>query len=132
MYLEDVDLNLRARLRGHRTVYVPTARVRHRLSATGGGTLSSYYVGRNTIYVIAKDLPLPIIRHSLFKMAKAQARVALEAFRHFREPAARSRLKGIITGLVTWPRVLSTRRRVLGSARLDAEEFEGVLRRFAP
>ena len=37
MYCEDVDLNLRARLRGMRTIYVPRAVVYHRLSATGGG-----------------------------------------------------------------------------------------------
>jgi GT2 family glycosyltransferase len=37
MYCEDVDLNLRARLHGMRTIFVPTAIVYHRLSATGGG-----------------------------------------------------------------------------------------------
>jgi GT2 family glycosyltransferase len=47
MYCEDVDLNVRARLRGMRTVYVPRAVVYHRLSATGGGALASYYCGRN-------------------------------------------------------------------------------------
>lgn len=131
MYLEDVDLGLRARLRGHRTVYIPTAMARHRLSATGGGTLSSYYVGRNTLYVIAKDLPLPIIRSNLFHIGKAQARIALEALGHFREPAARARLRGIAAGLLTWPRLLPTRRRVQQTARLDPEAFEAVLRRFA-
>ena len=132
MSCEDVDLNLRARLRGHRTVYVPTARVRHRLSATGGGRLASYYVGRNMIYVIAKDLPLPVIRRNILGIAGAQARFALEALRHVRGPAARARLRGLIAGLLGWPRVLPARRRVMSTARLSPDEFEGTLRRFIP
>jgi GT2 family glycosyltransferase len=131
MYCEDVDLNLRARLRGYRTLYVPTARVRHRLSATGGGTLSSYYVGRNFIYLPAKDLPASIILRNLPHIARAQSRFALEALRHFREPAARARLRGIIVGLLTWPRVLPARRRILKSSRLSSRDFERLLRRFS-
>ena len=130
MYCEDVDLNLRARLRGHRAVYVPSARVRHRLSATGGGTLSSYYVGRNIIYVLAKDVPGKVIRRNLGRIAKAQARFMLEAIRNIQQPAARARLRGIVVGLLTWPRVLSSRKRVLGTARLSARQFERLLKRF--
>ncbi len=130
MYCEDVDLNLRARLRGHRTVYVPTARVLHRLSATGGGPLASYYVGRNLVYLVAKDLPLPIILRNLPRIAKAQAHFALQALRHIREPAARARLRGMQAGLLTWPCVLPSRKRVLASARLDSKQFGRVLRRF--
>jgi GT2 family glycosyltransferase len=129
MYCEDVDLNLRARLRGHRTVYVPTARVRHRLSATGGGTLSSYYVGRNFIYLLAKDIPGPIIRRHILRIAAAQARIILESLRNIRQPAARARLRGIAVGLLTWPRVLPTRRRTLSTARLSPRQFERLLRR---
>ena len=127
MYLEDVDLTLRARLLGHRTVYVPSARVRHRLSATGGGVLASYYVGRNTVYVIVKDLPLRTIVRNLPRMAQAQARIALEALRNIRGPASRARLRGLIVGLLSWPRVLGTRRRVMGSKRLTVAEFERLL-----
>jgi GT2 family glycosyltransferase len=132
MYMEDVDLNLRARLRGHRTVYVPTARVRHRLSATGGGTLASYYVGRNMLYVLAKDLPLRMIVRNLPRIAKRQAGFVLEALRNIRGEAARARLRGIVVGLFTWPRVLAARRRVLRSARIGAGEFAAVVERFSP
>ncbi len=130
MYGEDVDLNLRARLLGHRTVYVPTARVRHRLSATGGGALASYYVGRNLIYLIAKDLPASVIRHNLLLIIKAQARILLEALRAIRGKAARARLRGLLVGLFTWPRVLPARKRVMASVRLTPAQFEKTLRRF--
>ncbi len=131
MYCEDVDLNLRARLRGHRTVYVPTARVLHRLSATGGGPLASFYVGRNLIYLIAKDLPASVIGRNALRMVRAQMGFALQALRHIREPAARARLRGMLVGLLTWPRVLPSRRRVLRSATLNARQFEALLARFS-
>lgn len=132
MYGEDVDFNLRARLRGHRTVYVPSARVLHRLSATGGGALASYYVGRNLIYLIAKDLPLPIIRRNLRKMVRAQFRAMFEAVRAIRGEAARARLRGILVGLLTWPRVLPARKRVQATARISPGRFEKALKRFTP
>lgn len=131
MYCEDVDFNLRARLRGHRTVYVPTARVRHHLSATGGGALASYYVGRNLIYLIAKDLPRETILRNLPRIILAQARFTLEALRHIREPAARARLRGIITGLLTWPWVLPARKRIQGSAQILPIDYTGLLRQFS-
>jgi GT2 family glycosyltransferase len=130
MYCEDVDLNLRARLRGHRTVYVPTAKVRHRLSATGGGVLASYYVGRNFIYLIAKALPGRTILRNLPRIVVAQVRIALQALRGIRHPSSRARLRGMAAGLLTWPRVLPARRRIMRSARLTPRRFERVLRRF--
>jgi GT2 family glycosyltransferase len=130
MYCEDVDLNLRACLRGHRTVYVPTAVVRHRLSATGGGVLASYYVGRNFIYLIAKALPGRVILRNLPRIAAAQARIAGQALRGVRHPSSRARLRGMAAGLLTWPRVLATRRRIMRTAKLSPRKVERVLRRF--
>lgn len=130
MYLEDVDLNLRARLRGHRSVYLPAAQVRHRLSATGGGTLASYYVGRNMLWVMAKDIPLEVIRSNASRILKAQARFGMEALRHIREPAARARLRGMLVGALTWPSMLPTRRRVRQSSRVSAAGFAESLRQF--
>jgi GT2 family glycosyltransferase len=131
MYCEDVDLNLRARLRGHRTVYVPTAVVRHRLSATGGGALASYYVGRNLIYLLAKDIPWPVIRRNLPRIIKSQAHMALEALHAVRGSAARARLRGMAVGLLTWPSVLGARKRVLSTARVSHSQLEKMLKRFS-
>ena len=131
MYCEDVDLNLRARLRGHRTVYVPTAGVRHRLGATGGGTLASYYVGRNLIYLIAKDLPWRVIRRHVPGIVGAQMRLAFDALRAIRGAAARARLRGMLVGLLTWPRVLPARRRVLSTTLVSPTQFEKTIKRFS-
>src|SRR5690606_28181033 len=55
---EDVDLGWRAQLTGWRCLYVPTAVVYHHLSATGGGKTSSYYDGRNLIFIDRKSTRL--------------------------------------------------------------------------
>ncbi|MEN9937508.1 MAG: hypothetical protein RLZZ387_4087 [Chloroflexota bacterium] len=110
MYCEDVDLNLRARLRGRRTIYVPRAVVYHKLSATGGGSLASYYCGRNFVLVWAKNMPEPLVRRHLLAMLRSQLGFALGALWHIREPAARARLRGQLDSLRALPRFLRKRR----------------------
>jgi len=59
-YREDVDLGLRAQLRGHRCIYVPAARVHHHGSATMGKPAHSWIVRlstRNQIVAILKSYP---------------------------------------------------------------------------
>ncbi|MFM2309075.1 MAG: hypothetical protein RLY87_1196 [Chloroflexota bacterium] len=94
MYCEDVDLNLRARLHGMRTLYVPTAVVYHRLSATGGGALASYYCGRNFVLVWLKNMPTPLFWRYLPAMLWQQLKIFGSALRHIRGEAARARLRG--------------------------------------
>jgi GT2 family glycosyltransferase len=109
MYCEDVDLNIRARLRGVRTIYVPRAIVYHRLSATGGGTLASYYCGRNFVLVWAKNMPGVLVLRYWPALLRAQIGYVLESFWHIREPAARARLRGQFDSLRALPRFLRKR-----------------------
>lgn len=94
MYCEDVDVNLRARLHGIRTVFVPTAIVYHRLSATGGGALASYYCGRNFALVWLKNMPDALLRRYLLIMVWRQIVLLVDSLRHIRGHAARARLRG--------------------------------------
>lgn len=94
MYCEDVDLNLRARLHGMRTVFVPTAVVYHRLSATGGGALASYYCGRNFALVWLKNMPDALLHRYLGVMIWRQLALMVDSIRHIRGQAARARLRG--------------------------------------
>ncbi len=119
MYCEDVDLNLRARRRGMRTIFVPTAVVYHRLSATGGGTLASYYCGRNFALVWAKNMPTPLARRYWPALLASQVRFALHSLRHIREPAARARLRGQVAALRALPLFLRKRRRLLPDETLS-------------
>ncbi len=106
MYLEDVDLAWRLRLLGWEAVFAPEARMYHQLSATGGGVLASYYVGRNTLWVIAKDMPGPLIRENLGRIVAAQWQVTRDALRAWRGEAARARLRGQLAGLIGLPKAL--------------------------
>lgn len=118
MYCEDVDLNLRAQRQGMRTIFVPTAVVYHRLSATGGGTLASYYCGRNFVLVWAKNMPRHLALRYWPALVVSQLRFALHSLRHIREPAARARLRGQLASLPALPRFLRKRRRMAFDATL--------------
>ncbi|MBC7235668.1 MAG: glycosyltransferase family 2 protein [Chloroflexi bacterium] len=127
MYCEDVDLAWRAQLAGWTCVYAPRAVVRHHLSATGGGTLASYYVGRNTIWVIARNYPWTLLKRHWPAVLGAQWRIAREALRAWRGAAARARLKGQLVGLLTWPRWLAARRAIQRTRRVGDEYLESIL-----
>ncbi|MBI2888193.1 MAG: glycosyltransferase family 2 protein [Chloroflexi bacterium] len=126
-YCEDVDLAFRAQLAGYTCVFVPEARVYHRLSATGGGTLASYYCGRNFIGVAAKNMPSSLLRRHWLRILRSQAAHVWGALRHVREPAARARLRGQLAGLVALPRMWRKRRAVFALQRVPDAYIESIL-----
>ena len=127
MYLEDVDLAWRQQLAGWRTVYAPQAVAYHHLSASGGGVTASYYTGRNTIYVLVKDVPGPLLRRSFAAVVAAQFRIFREATMAWRGQAARARIRGQLAGLLTWPRMVRQRRIIQSSRRVPLEYLESLL-----
>ncbi|MEA3344873.1 MAG: glycosyltransferase family 2 protein [Chloroflexota bacterium] len=127
MYCEDVDLNWRAQLAGYRCIYIPQAVVHHRLSATGGGVTASYYTGRNTIWVLAKDLPTSLWRKYWPRILGAQWKIAREALQAWQGKAARARLRGQLAGLLTWPRLWGKRQRVQKSRVVSDEYLRSIL-----
>jgi len=64
MYLEDADLAWRLRLRQWATLAVPSAIVRHKISATAGygSPRKAYYLARNRWWCLLKNLPRPLLR----------------------------------------------------------------------
>ena len=127
MYLEDVDLAWRLQLLGWGAVFAPAARLYHHLSATGGGTLASYYVGRNTIWVIAKDMPGPLIRRHFGRIVRAQWRITWDALRAWRGESARARLRGQLAGVIGLPRVLGWRRQTQAAPQTPLTEIDRLL-----
>ncbi len=127
MYLEDVDLNWRAQLAGYRAVFAPQAVVYHHVSATGGGALASYYTGRNTIFMLAKNLPGPLFRRHWRAIVGAQLNIAFDAARAWRGEAARARLRGQLAGLLGLPRWLGKRKTVQRVTGVSDDYLEGLL-----
>ena len=91
--LEDIDLAWRAQLAGYKVLYVPGAVVYHRLSATGGA-MASFYDGRNSIWLVVKNLPAALWR----KYAPPDSRATGNAGLASAEGLARTRGAGALAG----------------------------------
>ncbi len=96
MYCEDVDLNWRLQLAGYRSIFAPQARIYHHLSATGGGPFASYWVGRNLLLVLIKNLPAPLLRQYWPRIVAVYAGRAYRAARAWRGAEARATLRGML------------------------------------
>jgi GT2 family glycosyltransferase len=125
---EDVDLSWRANLAGWRVWYAPRAVVYHKLKATGGGTTSSYYDGRNFLYLLWKNYPSSLLRRTWRRVLGGQLRITREALRAWRGAAARARLRGQLAGLLGLPRMWAKRRHIMAARRLTDEELTALLR----
>jgi len=127
MWCEDVDLRWRCQLAGWKCVYTPEAVIYHRLSATGGGKMASYYVGRNTIWVIARNYPPSLYKRYWAKIWLAQWRIMYSALRSWRGEAARARLRGQLAGLFSVGRWRQFRRDSFRGQRVSDEYLESIL-----
>lgn len=118
MVYEDVDLSYRARLAGHRIIYVPEARVRHAGSASLGRISPDavFYGQRNLEWAWLKNTPWPL----LLRSAPAHAVYALSGMVHYaRLGRLGPCLAGKLAALWGLPQVLRARR-VVQAARVAA------------
>jgi GT2 family glycosyltransferase len=124
---EDLDLAWRAQLTRWSCIYNPKAVVYHKLKATGGGAISSFYDGRNFIYLLAKDYPGDLWRSHWRAIIRAQLRISWQALRAWRGVAARARLRGQLAGLLRLPRILRQRQAVQNSRTVERVYLERIL-----
>jgi len=126
---EDVDLSWRAQLAGYKCAFAHTAIVYHKVSATGGGILNSYYDGRNFIWLLVKDVPGDVWRKHAGAILKSQLDITISAARAWRGQAARMRLKGQLAGIAGIPRMLMRRSAVQKTRTISGAELEALLDR---
>ena len=129
MYCEDVDLDWRAQMAGHRCHYVPDAVVRHRLSATAGGAIASYLVARNRPLVTVMNMPGFLWRRGWWRIAGAQLRLTMVALRAIRGRAARATLAGQLASFAHLPRAWRKRSRRQRSRRVADAYIDAILER---
>lgn len=126
-FYEDVDWNLRAQLAGFSCRYVPSAVVYHMGSATIGKGLSDftrYHLWRNTLWIIAKDIPASaLVRHAPHLILGQLINFAV---------AVRDRKLGI--WLRVWrdalrglPKMLAKRRAVQARRTVSAAQLDAVV-----
>jgi GT2 family glycosyltransferase len=126
-YCEDIDLSWRAQLAGYRCIYSPHSVLYHRVSATGGGPIRSFYVARNTIWVLAKNLPAGLWARHRGEILAAQWQRFVDALRAWRGAAARATVRGQLAGLLGMPRALRKRRAIQSLRRVDESYLESLL-----
>ena len=128
MYLEDVDLSFRALLRGHKCMYVPQATVRHHGAGTTGSQYHKdnvYFIARNTIYVLLKDMPKQILKSHFFRISGFI--IYLQLYQTFKSFHAWSCLKGLCRGLKDAQQMLVKRKRILGGKRISDDHIAEML-----
>ncbi len=126
-FCEDVDLGWRGQLLGWTCMYAPRAKIYHKVSATGGGVLASYYNGRNCITVIAKNYPAELYTHYKRLIWAAQWRIMRAALKAWRGEAARARLRGQLQGVLGLPALRSVRRQIQASRRVSIAYLNSIL-----
>ncbi|HET8548876.1 MAG TPA: glycosyltransferase family 2 protein [Bryobacteraceae bacterium] len=140
VYCEDTDLGLRARRAGWRCVYVPEAIVDHRYSQSAGraSALKAWYVERNRIRTVIRNLPgRALLRVPFATLARYFWHVWFllkgrgAAAEYSRATGAASLVwivvKAHLAGLGDLPRLLRERRAIQATARLSAREFMCLL-----
>jgi hypothetical protein len=142
-YLEDLDLGLRAQLRGWGCWYVPEARVRHRKSFTAGthSRLKAYLVERNRIWTAVKVLPPFLLLVSPLFTAN---RYLLQAYAAITRQGLAGKfarqftflgvvgvlLKAYLAAIPGLPRALRERRRLREAMRLDTRACYDLISRY--
>ena len=116
MYLEDADLAWRARLRGWESLHVPAATILHIYSASSGqgSPLKQYYLARNRLWCMRKNLPHELVRENW----RAIAGYDLGALAYSLLKSQSSGIRGRIAGF-TDRTIVGKRRRI--QARRTAE-----------
>jgi GT2 family glycosyltransferase len=135
-YLEDVDLAWRARLAGWRCGYAPRARVLHDHSATAkdDSAFKRYHLGRNKVWLIAKNYPTPylwlylplIILYDLAAVATVTAGIGPGPSSF---SARLARLAGRTAGLLSVNQALAKRRSVQSRRRVPRWRVLGSMSR---
>lgn len=124
MYLEDVDLAWRARLRGWPAVHVPAATVLHVYSASGGqgSPLKSFYLARNRLWCLRKNLSGPLARKYAREIAGYDAGAVLYALLTRDTASLRGRVAGLRDGGIG-----RKRRMIHRAATIDDAAMERLL-----
>jgi GT2 family glycosyltransferase len=140
LYCEDSDLGLRAQWAGWRCVYVPRARVHHRYSHSAGraSALKAYYVERNRLCLLVKNLPARMLAAVPFHTAERywhHLTGSQGAAAQYLQSAGVwdlvwFALKAHLAALGRLPRLLRQRQHIRRCARITAGEFLSLARRF--
>jgi len=123
-YLEDVDLGLRARMRGYHCLYVPKAEVRHQGHGSNiAGKTYTKLTARNRILIFVKNVPFRLLIKHIFSIKYGQLYFFLAHKHPFSSIAGYSSFIGLL------PHALRERRKNLEKRTLSIQECDTLLER---
>jgi len=123
---EDTDLSFRAQSMGYKYLYVPSAIVYHRISATLGrdSDMHSYYGQRSIEFVFFRNMPLTL----LFEYLPLHLITIFPLFLvYLRRGRDRPFIKAKLDALRLLPRMIGRRRGIQRKRRVPAHEIDRIL-----
>jgi GT2 family glycosyltransferase len=129
-YYEDVDLAIRARLFGWKSVCVPQAVIYHIHSATLGNDspFKKYLLERNSYYYVFKSLPRKVIVLFLVWKVRFIFSTLIDLTRSKNFNLIKSMIKGNLAALENLPLILSKRSELQTKKIVSEEDFKIWLR----
>lgn len=127
-YLEDVDLNLRARRLGLRCYYIPSAIVYHIGSATTGSKINAMTVSlstKNNINIIVKNYPVSLFIQFLPAVIVYQFFWLLFVIK---KGKFISYLKGLSSGIAQMPKMVGKRREIARQQGITVRKFGELIK----
>jgi GT2 family glycosyltransferase len=112
---------------GYKCAFAHDAIVYHKVSATGGGILNSYYDGRNFIWLLAKDVPADVLRANAGAILGEQAKIFWSALKAWRGEAARMRMKGQLAGVLGIPKMIASRKNIQAGRAIERAQISNLL-----
>lgn len=130
-YYEDVDISMRAQLRGKKVWLSSKAIVQHKMNHTSNRMpgFGREMTIRNSIYLFWKNLPLPLLFKVFPRFLYANWRMTVGAFVHGHPWRA---LRGQFTALIHSPHLLVRRMHIQSERTLNSKEFEPLLSKESP
>jgi Predicted glycosyltransferases len=125
-YYEDVDLAIRARLFGWRSVCVPQAVIYHIHSATLGNDspFKKYLLERNSYYYVIKNLPPKVVVLFLISKFRSGFFTLIELSKNRKFELVKSLIKGNLDAIRNIPLIVSKRAEIQTKKTVSEENFK--------
>jgi len=127
LIFEDADLNFRAQLTGWKCLYVPEAKVQHKVSASIKkiGKLATFHSVKNDKALVIKNAPWPILlKHFPLYLLEE---VCFSLVYHAQNGNILSYFKGNLYFLKNLPRLLRKRKQIMQLKKVPTSYLSGLL-----
>jgi GT2 family glycosyltransferase len=134
-FFEDVDIGFRAQLAGFQCLYVPTAVVYHRGSASLRGKwdkLGVFHGNKNEILLLAKNMPGRLLRKYFFRIAWRHARIVASHFKRGLRTKPFWAVWAKVVALCMLPGALKERRRIQAMKVVSDDYIDSMLVKEVP